>query len=352
MTDLASLALRFSYHIYKSRAISYRYFDQLKEKSFETYPSDIKKILCSAEADAFIDEEIAECKKRNFNILHFWDNAYPKKIRNYKNMPPCLYIEGDLPPEDSYHVAIVGSRKASAYGLSTAHAIARQLAFHNVVIASGMAYGIDTQAHLGALDGKGKTIAVMGCSLDYCYPKSNQRLRSDIAKEGAIISEFPLKTPPAPYLFPVRNRIISALSEAIVVVEAAEKSGALITVDYALDQAKEVYAVPGNITNPLSKGPHQLIKNGAQLFDGVEDFINERLRYSSAGNSIQSCTTGCSAMEPLKISILELLKTQSLSISEVLEQLDEPASEVLNAITFLEIEGYIEQFCGKYTAKS
>jgi DNA processing protein len=346
--DKNKLGLRFSYHIYRSRNIKYRVFDQYKDLAQEQFPSSLTQVLFSEETNAFVDKEIKECARLNFRICSYWDTEYPSSIRHFKNMPPCLYIEGELPGQETA-IAIVGSRKASSYGLSTAYAFAKELVKQGKVIVSGLAYGIDTQAHQGALDASGKTVAVFACSLEHSYPKSNQNLRNKIVKNGAVISEFPLGTPPAPYLFPVRNRIISALSQAVLVVEAAEKSGALITVDYALDQGKEIYAIPGNINNSLSKGTNQLIKNGANLCNCIADVCPTEETSLFEKTIIENTT--CIDDKSLNGSILALLASDALSTAEIIEKSTSNPAETLHAITMLELNGEIELIAGKYVNK-
>jgi DNA processing protein len=344
--DNKQLGLRFTYHIYKSRKIKYRLFDQYKDFALEKYPPGLIELLFSDECNSFIEKEFHLCSKLNYRVLSYLDKEYPSSIQHFKNMPPCLYIEGQMPWNESA-IAMVGSRKASPYGLSLAYSFSRDLSNMNKVVISGLAYGIDTQAHQGALAGSGKTVAVLGCSLDHSYPKSNQNLRNCIVKNGAVISEFPLGTPPAPYLFPVRNRIISALSQLVLVVEAAEKSGALITVDYALEQGKEIFAIPGNINSSLSKGTNQLIKNGANLCACVADLfpVEETFLFPKMVKKQNSSHSDNNSLEG---SILTMLEAVSLTTSEIIERSLSGPSETLHAITMLELNGEIELISGKY----
>ena len=186
-----------------------------------------------------------------------------------------FYKKGQILKTDENAVAIVGTRKASPYGKWTAYRLAGDLAKRGVTVVSGLAYGIDTEAHKGALDHGGRTIAVLGCGLDQCYPKSNARLMQQIERQGAVLSEYPIGMGPVPGNFPARNRIISGLAKGVVVVEAAAKSGALITAEFALEQGREVFAVPGNINSELSEGTNRLIQEGAKLVSCVEDILEE-----------------------------------------------------------------------------
>lgn len=340
------LGLRFSYHIYKSRKIKYRLFDQYKDLAIDKYPPGLIELLFSDECNSFLEKEFHLCSKHNYHLLSYFDKEYPSSIQHFKNMPPCMYVEGDIPRKESA-IAIVGSRKASPYGLSLAYSFSKELSDMNKVVISGLAYGIDTQAHQGALAGSGKTVAVLGCSLDHSYPKSNQKLRNSIVEKGAVISEFPLGTPPAPYLFPVRNRIISALSELVLVVEAAEKSGALITVDYALDQGKEIYAIPGNINSSLSKGTNQLIKNGANICTCVSDLFPSE-EASLFPKMVKRQNSSDSEGNSLESNVLTMLETAPLTTSEIIEKSLSGPSETLHTITMLELNGEIALISGKY----
>jgi len=204
------------------------------------------------------------------------DKAYPVSLGEIYDPPLCLYIKGKVPETWPRGVAVVGSRETSHYGLETAKKLGYQLAYAGVLVISGLARGIDTAAHLGALAAKGTTWAVLGCGLDKMYPPENDALAAKIVESGGcLISELPLGTSPDKRTFPMRNRIVSGLSFGVLVIEAGRQSGALITARQALDQGRQVFAVPGRIDNPLAQGCHQLIKDGAKLVEGVEDILGE-----------------------------------------------------------------------------
>lgn len=208
--------------------------------------------------------------------LHITDEKYPSKLKNIYDPPHALYIIGNVEILNNVGVSIIGSRRCTKYGIEMSQKFAYLLAKHNINIISGLARGIDTNAHIGTLKAKGKTIAVLGSGLDNIYPQENIGLAKNIVKNGgAIISEYPLGTKPLPMNFPKRNRIISGLSDALIVVEATKKSGTSITVDYALDQGKEVYALPGNINQITSCGTNELIKQGAKPLTGVQDILQD-----------------------------------------------------------------------------
>ncbi len=203
------------------------------------------------------------------------DPEYPKILKTLHRPPQALYVNGSFKEEDNLAVAIVGSRRASRYGIEMSERLGYDLALCGVTVVSGMARGIDSAAHRGALKAKGRTIAVMGSGHDHIYPAENRELYKRIAESGAVISEFENDVSPLARNFPIRNRIISGLSIGIVVVEAAKSSGALITADFALEQGREVFAVPGKISSITSEGTHELIKQGAKLVQSAEDIIEE-----------------------------------------------------------------------------
>lgn len=200
---------------------------------------------------------------------------FPDKLRDISNCPYCLYYLGRLPDCSKQSVAIVGARGRSAYGSEVAKRLGRDLAKNQIQVISGLARGVDSDGHSGALEGTGETFAVMGCGVDICYPRSNQYLYDQIIKSGGIISEYSPGTPPDARQFPQRNRIISGLADQVIIIEARKKSGSLITADFALEQGKDVYALPGRITDPLSEGCNNLIKQGAGIVTGIDEVISE-----------------------------------------------------------------------------
>jgi len=203
------------------------------------------------------------------------DAAYPARLRTIFDPPSPLYVRGQLTAADDLAVAIVGARRATAYGRTVAERLARDLAACGITIVSGLARGIDAAAHLGALEAGGRTIAVLGCGPDVVYPPEHAGLMDEVIGHGAVVSEFAPGTTPHPGRFPRRNRIISGLSLGVVVVEGREDSGALITADAALEQGREVFAVPGRITDPTTRAPHRLLQQGAKLVERVEDILEE-----------------------------------------------------------------------------
>ncbi len=222
-----------------------------------------------------IEKEIEELRKQDIAVVTIYDESYPASLKSIYDSPFILYVKGNIIPEDVFAVGVVGTRRATSYGKMAAERISADLASRNVTIVSGLARGIDTIAHQSALDSGGRTIAVLGSGIDVCYPPENRKLFERITRCGAVISEFPLSTRPEKRNFPARNRIISGLSLGTVVIEAPAKSGALITADMALEQGREVFAVPGSIFSEKSSGAHYLIKQGAKMVENYEDVIEE-----------------------------------------------------------------------------
>ena len=219
------------------------------------------------------EKELAKAKDAGVSIITAEDAAYPAHLRNALDPPLYLYVKGALLPEDANAVAVVGTRKPTHYGLTMTHRIAYELASAGLTIVSGMARGIDTQAHRGALAAKGRTIAVLGCGIDVAYPPENKGLMEQISCSGAVVAENPFGTKPEAGYFPARNRIISGLSQGTVIIEAAEDSGSLITAEYTVKQGRLLFALPGNIGSPNSRGPNSLIKEGALLVERAEDIL-------------------------------------------------------------------------------
>lgn len=223
-----------------------------------------------------VEADLEKARSLGVAILPFTDPSYPARLLTIYDFPPLLYVRGELRADEAC-VAVVGSRAASTYGRYTAGRLSRELAMRGVTVVSGLARGIDTAAHQGTLAGKGRTIAVLGCGLDVTYPRENRELLEEITRTGAAITEYPFGTPPSATHFPARNRIISGLSLGVMVVEATEKSGSLITARLALEQGRDVFAVPGSIDAAGSRGTNRLIREGAILVSSVDDILEEIL---------------------------------------------------------------------------
>jgi DNA processing protein len=306
------------------------------------------------------EKEVQEAAKADCRLIAFDSEDYPPLLKEIPDAPLLLYVRGDAKILSQHAVAMVGTRRPSAYGSSVAHRLAHDLAQRQLVVVSGLARGIDSAGHRGALEAKGKTVAVLGSGIDVLYPRENQRLAEQIMKSGAVISEFPLGTGPTPQNFPIRNRIISGLSLGVVVVEAAEYSGSLITARLAVDQNREVFAVPGSITSAQSFGPNHLIKQGAKLVDQWMDVIEEfpaeiRMQLlppaeASEGEPIDAKTASLfeASLNPDQKAIFEVLRAdQTLFVDEIVGAAQVPQPRVLAALLELEMNGLIRQLPGK-----
>ncbi|MBM7867095.1 DNA-protecting protein DprA [Heliobacterium gestii] len=272
------------------------------------------------------------------------DGNYPALLRNIPDPPPVLYIRGRLLPEDGEALAIVGTRKPSPYGAKVCAAVARELTLRKRTIVSGMARGIDGIAHQSALEAGGRTIAVLAGGVDIIYPPEHGKLAGWIVEQGALVSEYPPGTRPEPGTFPARNRIISGLSTGVIVVEAGEKSGALITADQALEQGRDVFAVPGPITLPQSVGANRLIQQGAKLIVTIEDILDEdqrQLCLPLLGQSVEN-SPATDRLSEAERRIMEIVDWEPRSADELAARLSLSGSEVAAALTLLELKGRVQ----------
>lgn len=284
------------------------------------------------------DAELAKVEKAGAHFLTLADDIYPPLLRELGDAPAVLYIRGTLLPEDQRALSMVGTRKATVTGRDTAYNLSKQLVGYGITIISGLAHGVDSAAHRGAIEGGGRTIAVLGCGVDKFYPRDNQKLAMEIIEHGALISEFPIGTPPEGRNFPRRNRIISGLSLGVIVVEAPEKSGALITASVAAEQGREVFAVPGNIFNPSSSGTNRLIQDGAKLVMNVDDILSE---FNIVRETVQTrtVTEQIAPSNTLESQILQHLSADPIHIDELVRQLGLPVATVSSTLTILELKG-------------
>ena len=315
-----------------------------------------------------IADEILNCDKekmikREFKLadrygvkpISYLDKDYPESLKEIYDPPIILYVKGDIIPEDKFAVAIVGSRNASRYGIATAERLGFELAVRGFTVASGLARGIDAFGHKGALKAKGRTLAVLGCGLAEIYPPEHLDLAEDIAKAGAVVSEFPMETPPYKDNFPRRNRIISGLSLGVVVVEAAKNSGALITADFALEQGRELFAVPGQARAMTSFGTNALIRQGAKLVESADDIIEElgevvkghlKAEGKKAGKVISAAKLGGTEEK-----VFNAMAEEPKSVDEIVDEAALAASEILSSLTRLELKGLVERLPGKLYVK-
>lgn len=295
-----------------------------------------------------IKEERDLIKKYNVSVLSLSDEDYPVSLRNIYDPPLVLYVKGRLTDQDRTAVALVGSRRASTYGINICHSLSGSLAGLGITVVSGLARGIDSAAHRGALLAGGRTVAVLGSGLGHIYPPENRKLAVEISEAGAVVSEFPMNTPPVPRNFPIRNRIISGLSLGTVVVEAARKSGALITARCALEQGREVFAVPGKAGSSTAGGTHQLIRQGAKLVENANDIIEElNLDIVPFGRISVSSGKKGSALRGPKKKIYDMLSDEPVHIDGIMEECRMSAPETSRLLLELEINKMIKELPGK-----
>jgi DNA processing protein len=296
-----------------------------------------------------IDAEMHRIEEEGVTIVPFTDRSYPARLRMIPDPPPLLYVKGEFCPDDEKAVAIVGSRSASEYGCRVARDLSRGLASVGFTVVSGMARGIDGTAHETALDAGGRTIAVLGSGVDRAYPPEHGELYRRIMENGAVVSELPIGARPMAFNFPARNRLISGLSLGVVVVEATEKSGSLITASLALEQGREVFAVPGQAGASRSRGTHRLIRQGAKLVESVKDIVEEIAPQLSAGAGAVDPPPRQlpqSASEAAR-RIFALLQERTLQIDEVIENSGFSPSKVSEVLLELELQGHLQQLPGK-----
>ena len=302
-----------------------------------------------------VKEELELLDKNEINIITYQDDLYPAKLMNIYDRPPFLYVRGNL-NKDDINIAIVGSRLASTYGKYTTEKISRELALKGLTIVSGMARGIDSVAHRGALTAHGRTIAVLGSGLDVIYPPENKKLFAEIIENGAVISEFPPGTPPRSANFPTRNRIISGMSYGVVIVEAGEKSGSLITARLALEQGREVFAVPGSIDAAGSRGTNKLIKQGAKLIENTDDILEEILpqiertivlKPHSIANSEAIAAKSSEIFSAVDQKIIDFISGGRVHIDDLISSTGLSSADILSALTTLELKGIRSAASGK-----
>lgn len=328
---------------------------------------NINNIL-DVKTESLIENYINELNHHNINFISINNDNYPKLLKNIADPPLGFYMLGQMPDDTFNKVGVIGARKCTQYGAMNAYKFGKDLGANNVVVVSGMAMGIDSMAHKGAIDGGGKTIAVLGCGLDIVYPPSNTNLRDDIVKNGCVISEFPVKTPPYPANFPMRNRIISGISDAVLVVESAKKSGTLITVGQALEQGRDIFAIPGNITNPMSEGTNNLIKECAFPATKVDDIlenlgviykyckddntnfennINNQNSQKTKTNNTEKSENIKNLLAPDEKIVYACIKDNPITIDEIILNTNINIQTAQYILTMLELKGYVQKLAGQ-----
>ena len=331
------------------------------------FPAQAVQFIADGQAWHAANEELAALQQSGATFLTFEDTDYPERLREIFDAPALLWVRGDVTLLAQSAIAVVGTRHPTPYGSGMAEMLSRDLAARGMVILSGMARGVDTAAHKGAIAAKGKTVAVWGTGIDVIYPKENKSLAEQILSSGgAIVSELPTGTFPAPQNFPKRNRILSGMSVAVLVVEAGEHSGTRVTARCALEQNRDVFAVPGNVTTKNAWGPNTLIKQGAKLVATWEDVwedlpsqiraqIESTWELASDGQPAASLLFEKAPLPPAETRLMSVLRhDESLQLDEIMEKLEPElsSSEVFAALFELELAGRVKQLPGKNYVKS
>ncbi|MYC74533.1 DNA-protecting protein DprA [Candidatus Poribacteria bacterium] len=361
------------------------------ERALQATPDELRKTdrLPPLVRDLLIHKPVLYPVERELELIHrygcqvvtLYDPTYPPHLKEIETPPFVLYVKGHLTPEDALGISVVGSRNAKDYGRKASYRLSYQIAQRGLTVVSGFAKGIDTAAHRGALEAGGRTIAVMGNGLSLIYPAANKDLAEKIEVSGALVSEFPMAARPKPRNFPRRNRIISGLTLGTVIVEASNRSGALITARLAAEQNREVFAVPGEIFSELSAGTHRLINDGAKLINTVDDLLNELPPYvlnqiqSQASPDVQTQSPQASPVEkrdpeispeaqrsvstppppdltPDEKTVFEAIEVPSSHIDTIVRTTQLPISQVSSVLLMLELKGIVQQLPGKQFAKT
>lgn len=323
-------------------------------------PAETAQAVVKKEAFKRAEKDLAYLRKiGGCRLVNWSDPEYPQNLLQIYDPPVLLYVRGDAQILNAPSLSIVGTRKPTLYGTQMAERLGRDLAARGIVIVSGMARGIDAIGHQGALAASGRAIGVLGTGINVCYPKENKKLYEKVLERGAILSEFPLHTHPAPENFPIRNRIVAGMPLGVVVVEGAEYSGSLITARLAMEFGREVFGVPGNVTQPVSFAPNQLIKQGAKLVTDADDVIEElptpvraALLQAEQPEAERRNQLLRGALEGAQKRVYELLKAdESLHIDDIVETSGLNSSEVLATLFEMEMKGIVRQLPGKQFSK-
>jgi DNA processing protein len=323
-------------------------------------PAQVAQAIVKKESFKRAEKELDGVRKiANCRLLNWTEPEYPQTLLQIYDPPVLLYVRGDVQILNLPSLGIVGTRRPTLYGTQMAQRLGRDLAARGLVIASGLARGIDAIGHQGALDANGRAIGVLGTGIDVCYPKENKKLYEKVLERGAIISEFPLRTHPAPENFPVRNRIVAGMPLGVVVIEGAQYSGSLITARLAMEFGREVFGVPGNVTQPVSFAPNLLIKQGAKLVTNAEDVIEElptpvraALVQAEQPEAEQRNLLAAASLNGSEKKLYELLSAdEPRHIDDIVERSGLNSSEVLATLFTLEMKGIIRQLPGKQFSK-
>lgn len=309
----------------------------------------VAKAIAAARTEIDAEREIAICRDKGVSIVTENDPAYPSSLKEIPDPPGVLFVRGEIKPQDAIGVAIVGSRHATSYGKQIAEQLASSLARAGVTIVSGLARGIDAAAHRGALDAGGRTIGVMGSGVLHIYPPEHADLAIDIIKSGAIVSETPPRSPPISGAFPQRNRIITGMSLGVIVVEASDRSGALISARHAMEQNREVFAVPGRVDSRMSKGCHRLLRDGAKLVESADDVLEELGPLVTPAPSPDGQTVHHPAellLNELEQRVLAAIGSEATQVDEIVSGSGLPVSQVLSTLSVLEMRRLVRRLSG------
>nr|WP_290668056.1 DNA-processing protein DprA [Ardenticatena sp.] len=302
----------------------------------------IEQLLATRRTFSF-EKTLTRLDRLGITVLTWDDDAYPARLRTIPSSPPVLYLRGTLTPEDDWALAVVGTRRITRYGQEVTRRLVEPLAAEGVTIVSGLAIGVDAHAHRTALDAGGRTIAVLGSGVDQIYPASNRALARRILDHGALVSDYPPGTPPEPNNFPPRNRIISGLALGVLVVEAGKKSGALITANYALEQGRDVMAVPGSILSAQSRGTNRLIAEGATPICSADDILQAlNLEWLDTQRAVQRIVPE----NPIEQAILDALREGPMHVDDLGRALDLDAATLTSTLVFLELKGHVRAVGG------
>ncbi len=318
--------------------------NELTELSFIS--DNLAEHILENQKEEFIENQLTLIEKYNVHLLSLLDDEYPRLLKYSYNPPVVLYVKGNILPEDDLCFAVVGTRKPTQYGKIAVHKIVPKLSLAGFTIVSGLAYGIDAAAHHEALNTGGRTIAVFGTGLDTIYPTANRKLAERILENGALISELPLESKIEAWNFANRNRIISGMSKGTLVVEGAKTSGALLTAKYALEQNRDIYAIPGNINSPQSEGPNYLIKLGAKIVCSSEDILEEyqlKLKLVNENSSKESKPKVELSASEEKIYKLLIKNEKNLSLDKMVELAEQSPAELSSILLQMEFKGLVKR---------
>ncbi len=319
------------------------------EDAWRAVPGDLRQAgldsgaiqsIVSTRDTISLDEELNKLEKAGVKAFSYRDKEYPSRLKEIYDYPPVIYVKGELLPEDEFCISVVGTRRATVYGRQVTEEMVTDLSRSRITVISGLARGIDTIAHKSALAAGGRTVAVFGCGLDTVYPPENAALARQIVENGALLSEHPLGVRPRPDYFPRRNRIMSGMSLGVLVIEAGESSGAIITANMALEQNRDVFAVPGSILSTASKGTNRLIQAGAKLVTGTEDILDE-LNLETVARQLEIKELVPETED--EASLMKALSAEPVHIDEICRACGMPISVVSSTLAIMELKGLVKQ---------